>query len=483
MIDKNPAQQAACLPNSFDIRRSPKGARPRSSTLWTWLRRIVLPLSDALMFGLAWALATKLGTSTQSFWGTGRPLNFLLVIMLGLSMIAVRGLYKAGYYRRNYCGLVYSTTMASILLLFVIYFYAPGDFISRSQFLLFWILSSLFVCIGRLGADFFVKSVRQRGGMRIRAMIIADPHQQPRASNLVEGEQRYNTLSVLDARCLDRANRPALFEQLQKLGVSEVFASWDSLRNRMFLGQWFQNAGIKLHILPLETDYMLDGAKISSLDHNSLPCFTFTPPAIVGIDYWVKRTFDLCFASAFVFLTLPIYLGIALAIKLDSPGPIFYRQTRIGLHGEPFKVWKFRSMVQNAAELQAKLEAQNQNKDGVLFKMKDDPRITRVGTFIRKYSLDELPQMFNVLLGDMSVVGPRPLPMRDVERFQHRHFIRQDVLPGITGLWQVSGRSDIDNFEDVLKLDLYYIQNWSIWLDIEILFRTFNAVLMKAGAY
>jgi lipopolysaccharide/colanic/teichoic acid biosynthesis glycosyltransferase len=168
---------------------------------------------------------------------------------------------------------------------------------------------------------------------------------------------------------------------------------------------------------------------------------------------------------------------------MDSPGPIFFRQTRVGLHGNKFKVWKFRTMVQNAAQLQAVLEAQNEMKDGVLFKMKDDPRITRVGKFLRRYSLDELPQLFNVLVGEMSFVGPRPLPVRDVERFQERHFIRQEVLPGITGLWQVSGRSDITDFEKAVQLDLAYITNWSLWLDFKILLKTVQVVIGKSGAY
>lgn len=174
---------------------------------------------------------------------------------------------------------------------------------------------------------------------------------------------------------------------------------------------------------------------------------------------------------------------IAILIKLDSPGPVFFRQERIGLHSRKFKIWKFRTMVTNAEKLQATLEAKNEIKDGVLFKMKDDPRITRVGKFLRRYSLDELPQLFNVFLGEMSLVGPRPLPMRDVEKFKTKHFIRQEVLPGITGLWQVSGRSDIDNFEDAVKLDLAYIENWSVWLDLKILLQTVNVVLHKTGAY
>ena len=140
-------------------------------------------------------------------------------------------------------------------------------------------------------------------------------------------------------------------------------------------------------------------------------------------------------------------------------------------------------MVTNAEKLQANLEAKNEIKDGVLFKMKDDPRITKIGKFLRLYSLDELPQLFNVLLGDMSLVGPRPLPVRDVEKFQTPHFIRQEVLPGITGLWQVSGRSDIEKFEDAVKLDISYIEDWSILLDMKILLQTVRVVLQKTGAY
>ena len=140
-------------------------------------------------------------------------------------------------------------------------------------------------------------------------------------------------------------------------------------------------------------------------------------------------------------------------------------------------------MVVNAAQLQATLESKNEMKDGVLFKMKDDPRITKIGGFLRQYSLDELPQIFNVLLGEMSLVGPRPLPIRDVERFKEWHYIRQEVLPGITGLWQVSGRSDITDFDEAVNLDIAYIANWSLWMDLKILLQTVNVVLHKTGAY
>jgi exopolysaccharide biosynthesis polyprenyl glycosylphosphotransferase len=215
----------------------------------------------------------------------------------------------------------------------------------------------------------------------------------------------------------------------------------------------------------------------------NVPAPTITAPLIVGSDYWVKRYFDFCCGAVLFVVLFPVYAALAILIKLDSRGPIFFRQTRIGLHGRKFKVWKFRTMVINADQLQAELESKNEMKDGVLFKMKDDPRITKLGTFLRRYSLDELPQLFNILLGEMSFVGPRPLPVRDVERFEERHFIRQEVLPGITGLWQVSGRSNIESFEEAVNLDISYIANWSLWLDLKILMRTVGVVLQKNGAY
>ena len=140
-------------------------------------------------------------------------------------------------------------------------------------------------------------------------------------------------------------------------------------------------------------------------------------------------------------------------------------------------------MRPDADKIQTELEALNENKDGIMFKMKDDPRVTRIGKLLRRYSLDELPQIFNVLHGEMSLIGPRPLPTRDVAHFSERHFIRQEVLPGITGWWQVSGRSDIIDFDQVMRLDLHYIENWSLWLDLNILFKTVAVVLRKQGAY
>jgi exopolysaccharide biosynthesis polyprenyl glycosylphosphotransferase len=197
----------------------------------------------------------------------------------------------------------------------------------------------------------------------------------------------------------------------------------------------------------------------------------------------VKRGIDLVGAVLGVVLLAPVFVGIAIAIKLSSPGPVFFRQERMGLHGRVFAMWKFRTMVTNATAMQAVLEQQNESSDGVLFKLKNDPRVTRIGRFLRQTSLDELPQLFNVLMGQMSLVGPRPLPLRDVERFDPWHHTRHQVLPGITGLWQISGRSEIDAFNDAARLDLYYIDHWCLNLDLEILLETIRIVLFGKGAY
>ncbi|HWH06003.1 MAG TPA: sugar transferase [Gaiellaceae bacterium] len=178
---------------------------------------------------------------------------------------------------------------------------------------------------------------------------------------------------------------------------------------------------------------------------------------------------------------LPLWLLVALAIKLDSRGPVLYRDRRVGIGEREFPMLKFRTMVEGAAELQAELETSNE-AGGALFKIKHDPRVTRVGRLLRRLSLDESPQVLNVLRGEMSLVGPRPLPLRDYRQLEQWHRRRYNVLPGITGLWQISGRSNL-TFDDLVRLDFYYIENWSIWLDISILVKTLPAVVAARGAY
>lgn len=196
----------------------------------------------------------------------------------------------------------------------------------------------------------------------------------------------------------------------------------------------------------------------------------------------VKRAFDLAGSAAFLLVFSPLYLLIALLIKLEDGGPAIFGQTRVGRHGRLFKMYKFRSMCLDAEERLREVMARNHHREGVTFKLKDDPRITRVGRWLRKYSLDELPQLYNVLRGDMSLVGPRPPVPREVALYSLADRRRLAVKPGITCFWQISGRANID-FSGQVKLDVDYIEHQSLWLDLKILARTVPAVMSGTGAY
>jgi exopolysaccharide biosynthesis polyprenyl glycosylphosphotransferase len=195
-----------------------------------------------------------------------------------------------------------------------------------------------------------------------------------------------------------------------------------------------------------------------------------------------KRAMDFVGAIvALLLLSLPLAL-VSLLIKLSSPGPVLFHQMRSGLNGAPFTLYKFRTMVTNAEQLKHELEAMNEMR-GPVFKVTKDPRITPLGKILRRYSIDEFPQLFNVLRGEMSLVGPRPLPVDEVRRFNDlSHRRRLSVRPGLTCLWQVSGRNQIIEFKDWVRLDLEYIDNWSLWLDLKILVRTIPVVLLGTGA-
>ena len=242
---------------------------------------------------------------------------------------------------------------------------------------------------------------------------------------------------------------------------------------------WDLAAGhVKLILAPAMTD--IAGPRIRTQPLNGVPLIHVSTPRMEGFSALVKRTIDIVAASFGLILLSPLLFVVALIVKSDG-GPIFFLQQRVGYRGHPFHMMKFRSMVTNAEELKKELMAQNEG-NGILFKMADDPRITKIGKFIRKYSIDELPQLWNVLVGDMSLVGPRPPLESEVEQYEEDAYRRLLVKPGITGLWQVSGRSDL-SWEESIRLDLYYVENWSVIGDMVILFRTVRAVFAQEGAY
>ncbi len=213
------------------------------------------------------------------------------------------------------------------------------------------------------------------------------------------------------------------------------------------------------------------------------PVITYHTVSLNTYEQLIKRMMDIAAGLVGCILASPIMLVTAIAIKLDSPGPVLFKQTRVGQNGRHFKIYKFRSMYIDAEERKKELMAQNEIEGGVMFKMKDDPRITRVGKVIRKLSIDELPQFFNILFGSMSLVGTRPPTVDEVEKYERNHWRRISIKPGLTGMWQVSGRSNISNFDEIVELDVEYIDNWSLGLDIRLILKTVLVVLKHDDAY
>ena len=341
------------------------------------------------------------------------------------------------------------------------------------------VLTAFFIGALRSSYDVLTRDVLQLTGARRRAVLLGEGEQLAelrRTLGTGRSGIRYEFLGAVGPAELDRVPHILREQDVHELIVTDGgFGERDLLE----LVEEAHRFGVKVKIAPRTTELLLQRAEY--IPGEGAPLFELRPPALAGWEWAVKRSFDLVVSSFVVVVGSPLWAAIALAIKVTSPGPVFYRDRRIGLREREFGMMKFRTMYADAAQRQAALEAANE-ASGPLFKIKDDPRVTRVGRVLRRYSLDELPQVLNVLWGEMSLVGPRPLPIRDYEQLQPWHRKRYLVLPGMTGLWQVSGRIDL-SFDDLVRLDFYYIENWSIWLDISVLAKTLPAVLARRGAY
>ncbi|MDR6435319.1 exopolysaccharide biosynthesis polyprenyl glycosylphosphotransferase [Paenarthrobacter nicotinovorans] len=273
-----------------------------------------------------------------------------------------------------------------------------------------------------------------------------------------------------------------VLSSIDQTGADTVAVCGGAHLDPAFLRQlgWALSArDIGMIVAPALTD--ISGPRIHMQPVAGLPLIHVTTPKLSGMKAFAKRALDVCLSSMLLLLLAVPMLVIAILVKLDSPGSAFFFQERIGKGGQSFKMIKFRSMRNNAETLLEAFQAQSQDSV-IFFKMKDDPRVTRLGAWIRRYSIDELPQLLNVLNGTMSLVGPRPQVAREVEMYDFASVRRLLVKPGMTGLWQVSGRNDL-SLEESIRLDLYYVENWSLAQDIVILFRTAKAVVGKDGAY
>jgi exopolysaccharide biosynthesis polyprenyl glycosylphosphotransferase len=276
-------------------------------------------------------------------------------------------------------------------------------------------------------------------------------------------------------------SRDDLAAVLERVQPDEIILAEAQLDRRVVfeIVEEAHKQGITVRLAPDTTELLVQRGDYVPVSGVTL--FELRPPVLTGWQWALKRAFDVVVSALVAVLLLPLWLLIALAVKIDSRGPVLFVDRRVGVGEKEFGMLKFRTMVAGAQDLQDELEEANE-AGGALFKIKDDPRVTRVGRVLRRLSLDEFPQILNVLKGEMSLVGPRPLPLRDHQLLEEWHHARYAVLPGMTGLWQISGRSGL-HFDDLVRLDFTYIENWSIWHDVTIIARTIPAVLSGRGAY
>ena len=427
-----------------------------------------------ILFGFLWREA-------ESEW-----LPFLVLVMI---LVFWRtGLYAAREYRAGLGRIVSSLVLvAGIALAFGI-----GTGYHFSTYAIFptgLVFSVVLIGLLRSSYDVVTKDIFRFAGVRRRAILVGAGESLAHLhASLGEGrggiqyefigavapEQQGVDLPVLGT--LDELSSVLPGLRADELIVTDSDVDEDELLRIVDEAHRF---GVKVRIAPKTTELLVQRAEF--VPGQGVPLFELRPPVFAGTDWISKRTFDLVVSVLVIVLGLPLWLLIAGAIKVTSRGPVLFRDRRIGLGESEFGMLKFRTMYHDAAAHQPALEERNE-ASGALFKIRDDPRVTPVGRILRRFSLDEIPQVLNVLWGEMSLVGPRPLPVRDHTLLEDWHRKRYLVLPGMTGLWQISGRSSL-TFDDLVRLDFYYLENWSIWLDITILAKTLPAVVSSRGAY
>ena len=384
--------------------------------------------------------------------------------------------------------IVQATVTAGLLLCGMLYI-TRGEAISRIAVLLGVLFGCILLSIRRALWRRIVYS-RFKEGIATRNVVIVGSGRVGRAlrshlESLRHLGFRFKGYIALDANEAEKGGASVLGTMdncvplARSLFIDEIFLSVPCERKRVLeLVEEARAVGIDIRVVPDLYDGLAWNAPVEYI--GQFPTIPLHRREMAVGSYMGKRIMDIVLSALTLAVISPFLLLIAIAIRINTPGPTLYRSQRIGRKGRTFCLYKFRTMVKNADEMQADLEHMNE-RDGVLFKITNDPRITRVGRFLRKYSMDELPQFYNVLLGDMSIVGPRPPLACEVEKYDLTHLRRLDVLPGITGLWQVEARQD-PSFDSYISLDTAYVENWTLWLDLKILARTVSVVLGGTGS-
>ena len=485
--------------------KKPPNAQNRLSSRSYWrIYRLCLFISDSLLTGLAFWLAFRLRFEASVFifqlHVIPSPTFYLqlalILIPLWILVYVITGLYR----RENLLGgfkeyeLIFRGTTASVLLVVLAGFLEPTFILARGWLLLSWGLTFALTAASRFVLRRVVYAQRQRGHFLSPAVIIGANEE---GRLLAEQLWRWRTsgLYLVGVVCDEVPPGTPIYQQLQVLGplsaldelipthgIEEIIIASSALTREKML-QVFERYGLSKQVNLRLTSGLFEvittGLKIKEIGY--VPLIRVDHMRLTGVNQTIKVFLDYGITIPVLVVLAPILLLLAIAVRLDSSGPAIHRRRVMGINGSQFDAFKFRTMHVNGDEIlqqypekQAEL-AQNH-------KLKDDPRVTRVGQFLRKFSLDELPQFINVLRGEMSLVGPRIISPPEMAMYEHWSMNLLTVKPGITGLWQVSGRSDLA-YDERVRLDMQYIRNWTIWLDLQLLIQTIPAVLRSKGAY
>jgi exopolysaccharide biosynthesis polyprenyl glycosylphosphotransferase len=444
--------------------------------------------SLAIAASMLFAYRIRFGWQTPT---TSFLLTSTTVVPLWIGVFAAYGLYavrrhaSSEEFRR-----ILSAVSVGVMLVVAISFWSKESF-SRGYLAMTWIFVMLLVLVTRVGWHRFVRHANRAGELTLRTIIVGTNEEAERLAAQMDPEG--NGLDLI-GHVETMTSQPGLdgvpvvgdladlSEVVRATRADCVFVASSAVRveDMRRVTKLARQHGVEVRVsanLPeLSTGRLSIQSFAGLMTLSLLPVRLSKPKAVL------KRAFDVGLSFGAILVTAPVWLASAVAVRVSSHGPVFFRQIRVGRGGKPFTVYKFRTMRNGAEEALAELRALNE-ASGPLFKMRDDPRVTRVGKLLRRWSLDELPQLWNVVRGDMSLVGPRPPLPEEVEAYEHDwHFDRLEVLPGITGLWQVSGRSNL-SFDDYMRLDLSYVENWSIGFDLFILAKTLPALVSRKGAW
>lgn len=475
------------------------------STQTQWrLFTLILLINDFVMLGIAFRLAYLIRFELElpffqldvEYELPYYSLVVMIFIPIWLFLFFVMGLYK----RQNLLGgiqeysFLFRGTTIGLLLVVVVGFLEPTFIIARGWLLLAWFLAFLLTATGRFWLRRVVYSLRKKGYFLSPALIIGANDE---ASSLAEQLVSWVTSGLHVVGVVDDTLEPgtrffhdlrvlgkidAVDELINKYQIEELILAHSAL-SREDVTNIFKLYGfsdkVNLRLSSGLFELITTGLEVKEFAY--VPLVKVHKVKLTGVNYLLKLFIDYGVAIPSLIFSLPLMILIAVAIKLDSPGPVIYRRRVMGVNGRQFDAYKFRTMHINGGELLA-TQPELVERLKKHHKLKEDPRITRVGRLIRSSSLDELPQLFNVLKFQMSLVGPRMISPPEMEMYNHWALNLLTVRPGITGLWQVSGRSDLA-YEDRVRLDMYYIRNWTFWLDLHLLLRTLPAIVKRSGAY